>query len=290
VPPSRLRTALANRDIPANRAATAVAVVAVATLATSIGLVLSSGGGTARANARPQAPAPARQAARLRPYVAPASRPASHPAIRPASGPAVPASTELATVLATAPGYDAPGGRTVGAVPANWYERRSVLPVIATRPGWVRVRLAQRPDGSTAWLSASDVRLSSTPYRIVVDLATTKLALYDDGRLVFSAPAGVGSPDDPTPTGEFFVAFDEPPPQPNPGYGPFIIVTSDHSRSISDWEDSGDAVIGIHGPLGEDSQIGTTGARISHGCIRLHDQTLEQLAKVPAGTPIDVIG
>jgi lipoprotein-anchoring transpeptidase ErfK/SrfK len=290
VPPSRLRTALANRDIPANRAATAVAVVAVATLATSIGLVLSSGGGTARANARPQAPAPARQAARLRPYVAPASRPASHPAIRPASGPAVPASTELATVLATAPGYDAPGGRTVGAVPANWYERRSVLPVIATRPGWVRVRLAQRPDGSTAWLPASDVRLSSTPYRIVVDLATTKLALYDDGRLVFSAPAGVGSPDDPTPTGEFFVAFDEPPPQPNPGYGPFILVTSDHSRSISDWEDSGDAVIGIHGPLGEDSQIGTTGARISHGCIRLHDQTLEQLAKVPAGTPIDVIG
>jgi lipoprotein-anchoring transpeptidase ErfK/SrfK len=286
VPPSRLRTALANRDIPANRAATAVAVVAVATLATSIGLVLSSGGGTARANARPQAPAPARQAARLRPYVAPASRPAS----RPASGPAVPASTELATVLATAPGYDAPGGRTVGAVPANWYERRSVLPVIATRPGWVRVRLAQRPDGSTAWLPASDVRLSSTPYRIVVDLATTKLALYDDGRLVFSAPAGVGSPDDPTPTGEFFVAFDEPPPQPNPGYGPFILVTSDHSRSISDWEDSGDAVIGIHGPLGEDSQIGTTGARISHGCIRLHDQTLEQLAKVPAGTPIDVIG
>ena len=288
--PGRIRTALANRDIPANRAATAVAVVAVATLATSIGLVLSSGGGTARANARPQAPAPARQAARLRPYVAPASRPASRPAIRPASGPAVPASTELATVLATAPGYDAPGGRTVGAVPANWYERRSVLPVIATRPGWVRVRLAQRPDGSTAWLPASDVRLSSTPYRIVVDLATTKLSLYDDGRLVFSAPAGVGSPDDPTPTGEFFVAFDEPPPQPNPGYGPFILVTSDHSQTIGDWEGSGDAVIGIHGPLGEDSQIGTTGARISHGCIRLHDQTLEQLAKVPAGTPIDVIG
>jgi lipoprotein-anchoring transpeptidase ErfK/SrfK len=290
VPPSRLRTALANRDIPANRAATAVAVVAVATLATSIGLVLSSGGGTARANARPQAPAPARQAARLRPYVAPASRPASRPAIRPASGPAVPASTELATVLATAPGYDAPGGRTVGAVPANWYERRSVLPVIATRPGWVRVRLAQRPDGSTAWLPASDVRLSSTPYRIVVDLATTRLALYDHGRLVFSAPAGVGAEDDPTPTGEFFVAFDEAPPQPNPGYGPFIIVTSDHSRAIRDWEGSGDAVIGIHGPLGEDGLIGTTGARISHGCVRLHLPSLERLAQVPPGTPIDVIG
>ncbi len=71
------------------------------------------------------------------------------------------------------------------------------------------------------------------------------------------------------------MAFDEPPPEPNPGYGPFIIVTSDHSQAISDWEGSGDAVIGIHGPLGEDSEIGTTGARISHGCIRLHDQALE---------------
>ena len=85
------------------------------------------------------------------------------------------------------------------------------------------------------------------------------------------------------------MAFDEPPPEPNPGYGPFIIVTSDHSQAISDWEGSGDAVIGIHGPLGEDSEIGTIGARISHGCIRLHDTALEKLSRLPAGTPIDIV-
>jgi lipoprotein-anchoring transpeptidase ErfK/SrfK len=288
VPPGLVKTALAYRAFPPSRAVGAVAMVGVAVLATSIALVLSSGGGTADAKPRPStAPpsrpsvAPARQAAQLRPAAQP--RPAGRPA-------AIPASTELATVLATAPRYAAPGRLAAGAVPARWYERPSVLPVIATRPGWVRVRLAQRPDGSTAWLPVGDVKLSSTPYRIVVDLATTRLALYDDGRLVFSAPAGVGTTDDPTPTGEFFVAFDEPPPDPNPGYGPFIIVTSDHSQAIGDWESSGDAVIGIHGPLGEDSEIGTTGARISHGCIRLHDQALEELAKVTPGTPIDVIG
>jgi len=185
--------------------------------------------------------------------------------------------------------YAAPGRLGAGAVPARWYERPSVLPVVAAKPGWVEVRLAQRPDESTAWLPASDVRLSTTPYEIVVDLATTKLSLFDGGRLVFSAPAGVGSTDDPTPTGHYFVAFDEPPPQPNPGYGPFIIVTSDHSQTIGDWEGSGDAVIGIHGPLGEDAEIGTTGARISHGCIRLHDQALEELTEVPPGTPIDIV-
>jgi len=292
VPPGLIKTALAHRAFPPSRAASAVTMVGVAVLATSIGLVLSSPGGTADARPRPStAPpsrpsvTPARQAAQLRPAAQP--RPAGRPGASPA---AIAVSTELATVLATAPRYAAPGRLADGAVPASWYGRRSVLPVIATRPGWVQVRLAQRPDGSTAWLPLNDVALSSTPYRIVVDLATTRLALYDRGRLVFSAPAGVGTPDDPTPTGEFFVAFDEPPPQPNPGYGPFIIVTSDHSQAIGDWEGSGDAVIGIHGPLGEDSEIGTTGARISHGCIRLHDQALEELAKVTPGTPIDVIG
>jgi len=81
----------------------------------------------------------------------------------------------------------------------------------------------------------------------------------------------------------------EQPPQPNPGYGPFIIVTSAHSPAIADWEGSGDAVIGIHGPLGDDTEIGTSGARISHGCIRLHDQALERLTEVPPGTPVDVV-
>jgi lipoprotein-anchoring transpeptidase ErfK/SrfK len=179
-------------------------------------------------------------------------------------------------------------------VAATWYGRPSVLPVIAQRPGWVRVRLSQRPNGSTAWIPSSDVRIGSTPYRIVINLASTRLLLCKNNHLVMTAPAGVGAdsdptPDtDPTPAGDYFVAFDEKPPVPNPGYGPFIVVTSAHSPAISDWEGSGDAVIGIHGPLGLDSQIGTNGGRISHGCIRLHDAQLRELAGVPAGTPIKV--
>jgi len=202
---------------------------------------------------------------------------------------AAPASTLVATVREIAPRYISPGRGRDGTVPASWYGRPSVLPVIGTAPGWVKVRLAQRPDESVAWLPATDVTISRTPFWIVINLATTHLELYDKGRLVLSAPAGVGAVSDPTPTGEFFVAFDEQPPQPNPGYGPFIIVTSAHSEAISDWEGSGDAVIGIHGPLGDDSEIGTTGARISHGCIRLHDDALEKLSEVPPGTLIDIV-
>jgi hypothetical protein len=39
----------------------------------------------------------------------------------------------------------------------------------------------------------------------------------------------------------------------------------------------------------DDALIGTTGAAISHGCIRLHDADLAQLSVVPAGTPIDIV-
>jgi lipoprotein-anchoring transpeptidase ErfK/SrfK len=286
------RTALTNREGRVSRTAITVGVIGAAAAAVSAGLLLSSGsgpsGGAAVRGVIP--PAPAEQVG---------SRWQD----------AVPGGTVLATVLRTSPRYVGPGRLAAGTasagtvsagtvsdntvpdntVPAEWHGRPSVLPVIATSPGWVRVRLAQRPNGSTAWLPASDVTLGSTPYRIVVNSATTQLALYDKGQLVFSAPAGVGTPDDPTPTGKFFVAFDERPPQPNPGYGPFIIVTSAHSMAIADLEGSGDAVIGIHGPLGEDSEIGTAGARISRGCVRLHDQALERLVVVPPGTPVDIV-
>jgi lipoprotein-anchoring transpeptidase ErfK/SrfK len=198
--------------------------------------------------------------------------------------------TAVATLRFAVPRYTVPGGRSSGVVAASWYDRASVLPVIATRPGWVEVRLAQRPNGSTGWIPAGDVTLGSTPYRIVIDLSTLHLSLYDAGRLVFSAPAGVGAPGDPTPVGEFFVAFDEPPPQTGVGYGPFVLVTSAHSPTISDWDGSGDAVIGIHGPLGMDAEIGIKGARISHGCVRLHVAALEKLSGVPPGTPIDITG
>jgi len=120
-------------------------------------------------------------------------------------------------------------------------------------------------------------------------VTTRRLALYNYGKQVFTAPAGIGTTADPTPPGHYFLAFDEAPPHLKAGYGPFVMVTSAHSPNIADWEGSGDALIGIHGPLGEDAAIGTRGARISHGCIRLHESTQMKLRAVPPGTPIDIV-
>lgn len=204
--------------------------------------------------------------------------------------PLVPAGTLVATTKGSIPGYPTAGALVPSTtVPGTWYGYPSELPVITTERGWLEVRLAQRPNGSTTWVRANDVTLASTPYAIVVDLATMHLLVYEDGAQLFDFPAGIGAPDDPTTPGQYFMTMQYPPP--SPGYGPFVLVTSDHSDSITDWENSGDAIIAIHGPIdaSDDALIGTTGAAISHGCIRLHDADLAQLAMIPAGTPIQIV-
>jgi lipoprotein-anchoring transpeptidase ErfK/SrfK len=196
-------------------------------------------------------------------------------------------SSLVATLTETTPDFAKPGGPQTGTVPAMWYGAPSVLPVLAEDDGYLEVRLAQRPNGSTAWITSSAAVLSSTPYRIVVDLATEHLMLYEGGHLLMSAPAGIGTVQDPTPTGNFFVVLYASPP--SAAWGPFVMVTSGHSTAISDYEESGDAIVAIHGPLGADAAISTTGARVSHGCVRLHDVDLAQLRAVPVGSPVQII-
>lgn len=203
--------------------------------------------------------------------------------------PPVPASTVLATPKGTIPTYPTPGAAASGTV-GVWYGYPLVLPVVAQQPGWLEVRLPLRPNGSTGWVQTGDVVLSSTPYRIVVDLSVEQLFVYEAGQRILAFPAGIGLPATPTVTGNYFVAVREP--HPPLQYGPFVLDTSAHSDAISSWEGSGDAIIAIHGPITgyADSLIGATGARVSNGCIRLHDSDLAQMAMIPVGTPVDIYG
>ncbi len=199
-----------------------------------------------------------------------------------------PAVTELATLTVAAPASLLPGGLPIATVPASWYGYPSVLPVLDRRPGWLLVREAQRPNDSTAWIPAADATLSSSTYYLVADLSTLRMTEFHDGYPVSTFPTGAGAPSSPTATGHFFVTMKVP--APSSGYGPFVLVTSGHSNTITDWEESGDAIVAIHGPIDAtaDRLIGATGARVSEGCLRLHDGDLARLADIPAGTPLDI--
>jgi lipoprotein-anchoring transpeptidase ErfK/SrfK len=195
--------------------------------------------------------------------------------------------TELAAMTHSVFEYSAPGKR-LNKVLSNKYDGSSLtMPVVQDTGSWLLVRLPQRPNGQETWIQRSQVVVAATPYLILIDTATTHLELYYKGKVILNAPAGVGTKLDPTPLGRFFVAFFAQPP--NAGYGPFVIVTSGHSNKITDWEMSGDAMVAIHGPLGADRQIGTKGAHISHGCVRLHVVQQKKLQHVPVGTPVVII-
>ncbi len=193
----------------------------------------------------------------------------------------------IAALTTSTLAFRSPGGAAEAPIAPTWHGAPISLPVIATRDNYLEVRLPTRPNGSTAWIRERSVHLYRTPFRIVVDLGTRHLFLYRNGKLVLNAPAGIGTVADPTPTGHFFVAFFAK--APSAAWGPFVLVTSAHSNAISDWEESGDAIVAIHGPLGESAAIGSNGARISHGCVRLKDVDLAQLRKVPDGSPVDII-
>ncbi|MCK9893754.1 L,D-transpeptidase [Frankia sp. AgB32] len=210
-----------------------------------------------------------------------------------------PPRTLIATLGRNVPHYLEPDGTAVGIVPGRWRDAVAALPVIDQRPGWLRVRLAQRPNGSTGWVRRSDVGLTTSPYRIEIDARSARLRLFDDDAKVMDVPAGVGTLEHPTPTGNYFVALLAP--SPGPGYGDVVLVTSAHSPTTTDYDATLDASVAILGPLGADAQIGVddqagvegprrqAGARVSRGCVRLHLADLGRLRAVPAGTPVDII-
>ena len=67
------------------------------------------------------------------------------------------------------------------------------------------------------------------------------------------------------------------------------MVTSGHSNVIQVWEGFPDGILAIHGPIGSDAMIGTAGAKISNGCIRMHLEDQKKLSDVQPGSPIWII-
>jgi lipoprotein-anchoring transpeptidase ErfK/SrfK len=184
------------------------------------------------------------------------------------------------------PAFDTPGGDESGTVAGEWWGYASALPVLQEHDGFLQVRLQHRPNESTAWIAADGIAITTTPYRIVIDLEAYRLKLLNLGEVIMDVPAMVGRSVTPTPSGHFFVTMLSP--GPSAGYGDQVLVLSAHSETIDNWQGSGDAVTAIHGPLGNEASIDSAGAA-SNGCIRLHMADLDALAAaVPAGAPVDI--
>ncbi|MGQ0434315.1 MAG: L,D-transpeptidase [Microthrixaceae bacterium] len=200
----------------------------------------------------------------------------------------VPPSTPLATPKGTVPAYDSPNGTEI-AKAGVWYGYPMTMPIVEEQGDWLRIMMPERPNQSTVWVRRADVTLSASAFRIVIRLSETRLIAYQDGFELFSAPVGIGKDATPTPTGSYFVAVIE---KPGPhGYGPIVLDLSAHSEAIKSWQGSGDAITAIHGQISAASaaRIGTTGTKISNGCIRMLTADQLKLDVIPLGTPVDIV-
>jgi lipoprotein-anchoring transpeptidase ErfK/SrfK len=146
---------------------------------------------------------------------------------------------------------------------------------------WYRVWVPVRPNGTRGWVRDGQLAFYTTASKIVIDLSDRTLMVYRRGELEGRFRVAVGSPDLPTPTGEFFVTQKLRPPDPSGVYGVLQLGTSAFQPKLKDWPDGG--VVGIHG-TNEPQLIGKA---ISHGCVRMKNAAIVEVSRlVPSGSPV----
>ena len=148
---------------------------------------------------------------------------------------------------------------------------------------WIQIEVPARPNGQRGWVPADALQeLHTVNGYLLVDQSTLRATLYRDGRVVFSAPIGVGKPGTVTPAGHFYVV-EKLITVNDPVYGPYALGTSAYAPTLSEWPGGG--VVGIHGT--DEPQL--IPGRPSHGCVRMRDVDITRLWHIIAvGTPIDI--
>ena len=148
---------------------------------------------------------------------------------------------------------------------------------------WVRARLPILENDAAGWIPRSALGgYGTVSTHLVVNVAKLTATLYRQGKQVFEARVGVGRPENPTPTGEFYIR-NKLTRYANAFYGPVAFGTSARSATLTDWPGGG--FVGIHGTNRPDLLPG----RVSHGCIRLRNDDILALERLmPVGTPLTI--
>lgn len=114
-------------------------------------------------------------------------------------------------------------------------------------------------------------------YQIRISIAKRRLYLYDGSQLVRSYPVALGKIATATPHGDFAIVNKVPYPDSYPG-GPLSVFGTY-------WLGLSKPHYGIHG-TNDPSSIGKY---VSHGCIRMYNEDVNELARlVPIGTPVKI--
>jgi lipoprotein-anchoring transpeptidase ErfK/SrfK len=146
---------------------------------------------------------------------------------------------------------------------------------------WLKVSVPGRPNGRYGWVSAEFVDSIPIYTKVVVDLSSRTLSVYDHGRLRYRTRVAIGTRRNPTPTGNFYIQARFKPT--NRTLGAFAFETSAYSPTLTEWPGGG--VVGIHG-WNDPSVLGKA---VSHGCIRISNAAALTLKRqLLSGTPVTI--
>jgi lipoprotein-anchoring transpeptidase ErfK/SrfK len=159
-----------------------------------------------------------------------------------------------------------------------------VLLVEEQQPGWLKVLLPIRPNGSTGWIREADVTVATHDFRIDVEVGARRLTVWKGSEVFLRETVGVGAPSTPTTLGRFYTTalFDTSRTQPD--FGPYAYPLSGYSEVLYDYL-GGEGQMGIHGT----DDPSSLGRNVSHGCVRMSNASITRLAKaLPVGVPVEI--
>ncbi|MGI5208117.1 L,D-transpeptidase [Spirillospora sp. CA-108201] len=149
---------------------------------------------------------------------------------------------------------------------------------------WLRVLLPIRPNGSTGWVKASDVELSSTPHRVEIDPKAFTFTVYDGDTVLRTGKVATGEGGTPTPAGRFYFTELVRPPNPDGDYGAYAFGLSGFSPTLRTFA-GGPGQLAVHGT----NKASALGGKASHGCVRVGNDDITWMAKnLAIGTPVVV--
>jgi lipoprotein-anchoring transpeptidase ErfK/SrfK len=145
---------------------------------------------------------------------------------------------------------------------------------------WLQILLPIRPNGAAGWVRMGAVTVERIQQRIVVDLSNKTLRYYRNGQLERDFSVGIGRPETPTALGTFYVWAQVPQASASGPYGVFALGLSGFSQVLTNWPGGGR--MAIHGT----ANPGDRGQMVSHGCVRVYNDDMVDLRRVPLGTPV----
>ncbi len=149
---------------------------------------------------------------------------------------------------------------------------------------WLEVLLPVRPNGTTGWVRSDEVTLTSTDYRVEVDVSEFAFTVLEGEEEVRSGVIGTGESETPTPEGRYYFTELLQPPDPEGPYGVYAFGLSGFSESLETFA-GGPGQLAVHGTNDESA----LGQRVSHGCVRVSNEDITWMAEnLPIGTPVEI--